>query len=205
MASSFLLSALVASKRHPVHSPTTPNCNCFVAAGCISCILRTQHLLLITLRTKHTLAPTSHLFSVRPGLYQAQTSLRHTGHPQVTAVIYGLLEQTKPTQGDMEQERGHSPIFLLRIWWHCSFYSVPLHNSQLTTLHMTINWPIASSNMWCLSAGKIIILCLNLRFLTAASTSCVPMLSCLLSTGAKKLLGMSLFPSALSFLTLWSR
>lgn len=138
MAGSFLLSALVASKRHPVHSPTTTNCNCFVAAGCISCILRTQHLLLITLCTKHTLAPTSHLFSVRPGLYRAQTSLRHTGHPQVTAVIYGLLEQTSPTQGDMEQERGHSPIFLLRIWWHCSFYSVPLHNSQMWLSAMAI-------------------------------------------------------------------
>lgn len=80
-ASSFLLSALAASKRHTTHSPTTLNCNHFGAAGCVSCTLRTRHFFPTALSTRHTLAPTSHPSSVRPGLYHAQTSLRHAGHP----------------------------------------------------------------------------------------------------------------------------
>lgn len=162
---------------------------------------------------RHWLPPHT-FFSVRPGLYRAQMSLCHTGHPQVTTVIYGLLEQTNPTQGDMEQERGHSPIFLLTIWWHCSFYSVPLHNPQMWLSAMAI--PSSQDQQWahCI-IQQVVPLCWENNHAALeleVSDSCQYFLCSHVELAvfyprepAKKLIGMSLFLSALSFLTPWPR
>lgn len=120
VASSFLLSALAASKRHTMHSPPTPNCNRFSPAGCIGCYL--VDTALAPRCTEYKECAGSYL---TPVLSQAWVIPRTDIPPprwapmcctQLTGAIHGLLQQPNLTQGDMEQERGCSLAFLLRIF-----------------------------------------------------------------------------------------
>lgn len=92
----------------------------FGAGGCVTCTLRTQRFLPAAQSTRHTPAPTSHPSSSQAWVISCTDIPLPRWAPtcctQLTGVTYGLLEQPNPAQGDREQERGHSPMFFLRIF-----------------------------------------------------------------------------------------
>lgn len=109
----------------------------------------------------------------------------HLSHAQVIGAIHSLLKPPDP----MQEERGCSAISLLRIFQivtlSCPRSHYLTHGSGLWQfpILMTASGSLHHPTRVVSQLGKKM-LCLNMRFLTAASTSHAPMFICPLFTTA---------------------